>query len=306
MHFIGVLNRDGGTFRTMDMDAFAAHATSIFASHGHHLECRLVDGPNLISELSRAASDPDADGLLVGGGDGTVSAAAAICLRTGRALAVLPAGTMNLFARSLKVPLNLDAALEALAAGSVRRVDIATANGRPFVHQYAVGMHSRLVSIRNGLSYRSRVGKMVASARAMLEALSRPLEFEVEIQTRNGTETRRAMAISVSNNPIAEGHVPYADKIDLGVLGVYVVAPMPMGEVARLVASVMLGRWKSHPLVTASEVQQVTLRFARRKRSAQAVIDGELIPLQSKVELKVLAGALQVVAPLETPETIAA
>jgi len=306
VHFIGVLNRDGGTFRTMDLDAFAAHARAVFAAHGHDLDCRLVDGDVLIAELSRAASDPAADALLVGGGDGTISAAAAICLRTGRPLAVLPAGTMNLFARSLKVPLNLDSALEALAGGSVRRVDIATANGRPFVHQYAVGMHSRLVSIRNGLSYRSRVGKMVASTRAMFEALSRPLEFEVEIQTRNGSEKRRAMAIAVSNNPMAEGHVPYAEHVDLGVLGVYVVAPMPMREVARLVVSVMLGRWKSHPLVTEAEVRQLTLRFARRKKSAKAVVDGELIPLDSTVELKVLAGALQVVAPLATPITVAA
>lgn len=306
MHFIGVLNQDGGTFRTMDMEAFAAHATEVFARHGHTLECRVVGGGALHDELERAAADPAAEAILVGGGDGTISAAAGICVRAGRPLAVLPAGTMNLFARSLKVPLNLDAALEALAGGAVRRVDIGTANGRPFVHQYAVGMHSRLVSIRNGLSYRSRAGKMVASTRAMFEALSRPLKFDVEIQTRSGTELRQAMAIAVSNNPMTEGHVPYAEAVDLGVLGVYVVAPMPAGEVLRLVMSVLLGRWKSHPLVTVSEVRQITLRFRRRKRSASAVLDGELIPLESQVDLRVMAGALQVVAPVEAPADVSA
>jgi electron transport complex protein RnfE len=66
-------------------------------------------------------------------------------------LAILPAGTMNLFARAMKVPLVLEEALEAIADGEVGAVDIATANGRPFVHQFSVGIHARLVRIREKL-----------------------------------------------------------------------------------------------------------------------------------------------------------
>lgn len=299
MRFIAIFNRDGGTFRTMDLDGFATKAESLFSEHGHSLECRIVEGRDLIGALEAAASDPLADALLVGGGDGTISAAAATCLKAGRPLAVLPAGTMNLFARSLGLPLALDAALEALAGGTVRHVDIATANGRPFVHQYAVGMHSRLVTIRDGLPYRGRLGKMAASTRAMVEALSRPLRFEVEISTRAGTQLRQAMAIAVSNNPLNEGHVPYAEQVDRGVLGVYTVNPMPLLETVRLVVGVMMGRWKGHPRVSEQEVRQVTLRFKRRKKSAKAVIDGELIPLADQVDLRILPGALQVVVPAE-------
>jgi diacylglycerol kinase family enzyme len=302
MHFVGVLNKDGGTFRTMDLDAFAADATRIFAEAGQTLDCRVVEGRALIRELERAAGDPAADALLAGGGDGTVSAAAAICFRHRMPLAVLPAGTMNLFARSLKVPLNLDQALRALAHGELGQVDIATANGRPFVHQYSVGMHSRLVRIREGLTYHSRWGKMLASVRAVGATLSRPLVFDAEIRTPTGVENRRAMAISVSNNVLGEGHVPYAEDVDRGVLGVYVVKPMPAGEAARLVFSLMFGTWKHHPLVSERQVEQVTLSFPRRKKSAKAVIDGELIPLDKRVELKLHHGALQVVVPkLEAP-----
>src|SRR5579871_6300559 len=102
MRVIGVLNRDGGTFKTMDMAAFAKKAEAAFASAGHELEARVVAGRDLIAELKRAARD--AELLLAGGGDGTVSAAAAIGQANGVALAALPAGTMNLFARSLGIP----------------------------------------------------------------------------------------------------------------------------------------------------------------------------------------------------------
>lgn len=200
MHFIGVFNKDGGTFRTVDMAAFTANAVRVFGEAGHTIECRVVQGRELIRELERAARDPASDALLAGGGDGTVSAAAASCFRHKMPLAVLPAGTMNLFARSLKVPLNLEQALKAMASGEVERVDIATASGRPFVHQFSVGMHSRLVRIRNGLTYNSRLGKILASVRAASATLSRPLVFDAEIRTPNGIENRRATAISISNN----------------------------------------------------------------------------------------------------------
>jgi diacylglycerol kinase family enzyme len=221
-------------------------------------------------------------------------------------LGVLPAGTMNLFARSLKVPLNLEQALRAIAGGERDEVDIATANGRPFVHQYSVGMHSRLVRIREGLPYKSRWGKMLASLRAVGEALSRPLVFDAEIRTSTGIEHRRATAIIVSNNVLGEGHVPYAEHVDGGVLGVYVVKPMPPLAAAKLALSVLIGTWKRHPLVSEREVDEVVLSFPHPKSSAKAAIDGELVPLDRRVELKVHGGALQVVVPRQLEPATAA
>jgi len=307
MHFIAVFNRDGGTFRTTDMAAFTATTERIFGASGHSIECRVVAGAELIDALQRAATDRAADALLAGGGDGTISAAAGVCFAHRMTLGVIPAGTMNLFARSLKVPLNLEQALHAIAEGERTDVDIATANGRPFVHQYSVGMHSRLVRIREGLPYKSRWGKMLASVRAVTEALSRPLVFDVEIWTSGRIENRRATAIAVSNNVLGEGHVPYAEHIDRGVLGVYVVEPMPTTEAARLALSLLSGRWKHHPLVSERQVGQVILTFPHLKASAKAVIDGELVGLERRVELKVHHGALQVVVPrVETPVGAAA
>ncbi|MGV3490307.1 MAG: diacylglycerol/lipid kinase family protein [Devosia sp.] len=306
MHFIAILNKDGGTFRTTDMAAFVANAETIFTSAGHTIDCRVVEGSALEGELQRAAADPAADAILAGGGDGTISAAAAACFAANKALAVLPAGTMNLFARSLSVPLQLEAALRALAAGTPGTVDIATANGRPFVHQFSVGLHSRLVRIRNGLSYNSRWGKMLASLRAVALALSRPPVFDAVITTPGGSERRKATAIAVSNNVLGEGHVPYAETVDRGVLGVYVVAPMPSAELARLAFSLAFGSWKAHPLVSEKQVGEVKLTFPKRKASARAVIDGELIPLDRSIALSIHAGGLKVILPgVEKPVEVA-
>jgi len=296
VHIIAVLNRDGGTLRTMDLDAFCAGAVATFARHGHQLECQVVAGPDVEAALRKAASSKGVDAVLAGGGDGTISTAAGIAFETGMPLAVLPVGTMNLFARALKVPLVLDEALEAIAAGEIGAVDIATANDRPFVHQFGVGIHARLVRIRENMSYGSRTGKMLASLRAIAAAAINPPQFEAEFHTRKGIEKRRVSGIAVSNNPLGDGQI-YADRLDAGVLGVYVAAPVSTSELLKLAVDVFLGTWRTSPMVSEKEVDEVTLHFPKRKRGAHAVIDGELIKLDRSVTLKAHPGALRVVLP---------
>lgn len=300
MRFIGVLNRDGGTFRTLDLEAFVTRANASFEQAGHSFESRVVSGDELIDALRQAADD--ADVLLAGGGDGTISAAAAIAYRKGVPLAVLPAGTMNLFARSLGLPLDLDAAVEALAGGEIAGVDIATANGRPFVHQFSVGFHAKLVKLRETLSYNSRWGKMLASCRAFFGVITRPPNFSIEILTEHGLTRRRTSGVAVSNNPFGEGHVPHADALDAGVLGIYVAKPLSAGAALKLVLGVMTGRWSSLPELVQDEARLAVLRFPHRKSSALAVIDGELVALQPRIELAIHPGALKVLLPKAAAE----
>lgn len=296
MHIVAILNRDGGTLRTMDLDAFAAQAVEIFARHGHQLDCEIVAGKEVDSTLREATHTRGVDAILAGGGDGTISTAAAIAFEAGVPLGVLPAGTMNLFARALKVPLDLTAALEAIAAGQVSAVDIATANDRPFVHQFGVGIHARLVRIREGMSYGSRTGKMLASLRAITAAAINPPQFEAEFHTKKGVEHRHVSGIAVSNNPLGEGQI-HANRLDAGVLGVYVAAPLTTPDLVRLAVDVFLGTWRDSPMVSEKEVEDVTLRFPKRKRGAHAVIDGELIRLEDVVTIRMLPGALKVLMP---------
>src|SRR5690242_20366013 len=61
--------------------------------------------------------------LIVGGGDGTVAAAAAALAGTETLLGILPLGTLNHFARDLGIPTTLDEAAKLLAGRTERRVD---------------------------------------------------------------------------------------------------------------------------------------------------------------------------------------
>lgn len=295
MRVRALFNRDGGTLRTMDMELLCQRAREVFEAEGHQLECRIISGGKVAEELAAAAAAPDVDAIVAGGGDGTISTAAAIAFESGKPLGVLPAGTMNLFARALGMPPDIDSALVSIARGRVDHVDVATANGRPFVHQFGVGIHARLVRIRNGMAYGSRLGKMLASLRAILAAAANPPRFEVELRSEKGSVMRIASGIAVSNNPLDDGPVPVAASLNDGLLGVYVAASVTSGELLNLALDVMTGRWRANAVVSEVEVREVMLHFPKRKRGTHAVIDGELIDLERSVTLKVHPAALPVI-----------
>ncbi|MCQ1850069.1 diacylglycerol/lipid kinase family protein [Neorhizobium galegae] len=294
MNLFAVFNRDGGTFRTTDMDAYCARAVETFKAAGHEIECHVVSGKDVVSTMEKAASTRGVEGLIAGGGDGTISAAAGIAWKSGIALGVVPAGTMNLFARSLKLPLDIWQVLDALAQARPENIDIASANGKSFVHQFSAGMHARMVRYRNSMTFASRLGKIRASTRAAIGVMFNPPEFEVEYNAGGKVGHRRVSAISVSNNEFGRDPLMFADSLTGGHLGFYVADPLTPAGVVRLTFDIMRGRLKENAAVTAMTVTELELHFPRERHDIRCVIDGELLPMDRDVLLKIHAGELTV------------
>jgi diacylglycerol kinase family enzyme len=233
MRFVAVLNRDGGTLRTTDLDAFSKRIETALGDAGHEVAVRIVRGDEIVEALDKAARQRGVDVVMAGGGDGTISAAAAKLMGGKKALAVLPAGTMNLFARSIGVPLDLDGAVTAFAKAEVRPVDMALANGRPFIHQFSIGMHAKMVQLREKMDFGSRLGKMRASAKATFYTLKNPPSITARLRIGEAETKVKTTGIGVTNNLFGEGHLPYADHPDGGVLGIYVTAASERNELVR-------------------------------------------------------------------------
>lgn len=297
MRITAVLNPKSGSLRTDDPHRLGMRLESLFAEQGHDLDYLMPDGPDLIETLQGLAADPELDAIIACGGDGTASAAAGIAWEHGKAIGILPGGTMNLFARSLGIPLDVDLAAEALALGRPGTVDIATVNGRPFIHQLSVGLHPKTVKLRRAFSYNSRIGKMVASARAFLASIGKPPVFHVDITTKDGRWSGPLSALSVSNNPYGPGHLPYPDRLDSGLLGIYTAEPLDRRQSLQIAADMTLGSWDANPFLKRQLSPEAEISFPDLALSAKAVIDGELVPLERTLVFKLHAGALKVLMP---------
>lgn len=296
MEFHIILNRDGGTLRTLDLDAFCAQARSTLEQAGHQVTVDITNGSGITSALERAANG-SADVVMVGGGDGTISAAATALQNSEKALAVLPAGTMNLFARSLGIPLVLDLAVSAFAGGIVRSVDLGCANGEVFVHQFSVGLHAKLIKLRETANFRSRLGKIWASLRAGVYAFINPPKLKARLEVDGRVLDVTTAGIGITNNLFGEGHLPYTDTPDGGVLGVYVTRARRKRDLARFLLNMALGRWRTNAQVDIYTAQTVRLKLVSHHRRFGCAIDGELYPLEEETHLKILPGVLRVLTP---------
>ncbi|MBN9549451.1 MAG: diacylglycerol kinase family lipid kinase [Alphaproteobacteria bacterium] len=294
MRFAAILNRDGETLRTLDLDAFAGRIRETLEAAGHSVEIDVVAGRDIAAALEKAIAKRNVDVVLAGGGDGTISTAASLLMNKKKALAVLPAGTMNLFARGLGIPQTLEEALQSFADGEVMTVDMASANGRPFVHQFSVGMHARMVQLRRTMDFGSRFGKMQASVRAAWAAIKSPPALKV------------SLAIGISNNLFGEGHLPYADNPSGGVLGIYVSVARRRHHLAKLLLDILRGRLRQSAHVEVHESDKVVLKIHSRTRKFSAVLDGELVKLERETTIEIHPGALKVLVPSSSAQAKAA
>ncbi|WP_438749409.1 diacylglycerol/lipid kinase family protein [Pararhizobium sp. O133] len=299
MKIKAIFNRDGGTFRTTDMEAYGAKAEEIFRAAGHDIEIAVVNGSEMSGALQRTARRDDLDAMIAGGGDGTISSAAGVAWQNGIPLGVVPAGTMNLFARALKLPLDIWTVLDVLAGGRVVDGDIGSADGRAFVHQFSMGLHARMVRYRESYTFASRLGKIRASTRAAFGVMLNPPEFEIEFEVDGMREKREVSAISVSNNHFGPNALMYADDVTGGHLGFYTAPPLKPSGVAKLTFDILRGKFRESPLITEMSVTSVDLHFPRARHKINCVIDGELLPIGRDVALRIHPGELKLLVGAE-------
>jgi diacylglycerol kinase family enzyme len=291
-----VLHSGAGTLRDQDANAFAAKIAAIFTAHGHAVETTVAAGGDAVAAIRRIASARAVDAIVAGGGDGTISAAAAACADSGVALGVLPLGTMNLFARSLKIPLAVEPAAEALAGGRIAAADIARVNGRIFVHALTLGFHATLVEEREKTpTYRSRIEKMIGSARSWWLVIRQPRRLSLTIRTDHQTLERQTIGLVVTNNVFGAGHLPYADALDTGLLGIYVARGESPAEIVRITAEAAVGLVSKSPLIEHLTSQAVDIRPG--KRHIKATVDGELVRLAAPIRVESVPGGLKVLVP---------
>lgn len=294
-----IINRDGGTIRRLDPEAVRTTVSEALAAGGHDADVALLPAADIEAAIRRAVG-AGVGAVVVGGGDGTVSAAAGLLAGTDVALGVLPLGTMNLYARTLRMPLDVAAAAGAIAEGRVVEADVAAVGDRRFIHQLSIGLQPLMVRLREKRGETSgRVSKMLASALALRAAIRRPPVLDLRL-TEDGADRRLATAgLIVSNNPYGDGHLPYADEPATGLLGVYAVRSSRWTDLVQLIAAILWGTWRRDPNVSTRSARAVTIAAARAEgpSSLTATVDGELIRLPLPARVTKEPKALRVIVP---------
>ena len=132
-------------------DAFAGAREKLMAAGVELIDAKAVKNPKRMGTAVKSAIKK-APMVIVGGGDGSLSSAIDDFLGTDTVFALLPLGTANSFARTLGIPLDLDGAIEVIAGGEARRIDVGCINGNHFLNAAALGLAPKVAeSVPHGL-----------------------------------------------------------------------------------------------------------------------------------------------------------
>jgi diacylglycerol kinase family enzyme len=194
-----IINQGSGAVRTAKGEALAERVRQAFRAQGVDADIRTSAPEGLAAALERAVAE-GADALVAGGGDGTISRAAGAVVAAGMTLGVLPLGTLNHFARDAGIPLDLDSAVAAIAAGHFRKVDVADVNGRVFVNTSSVGLYPMMVDAREAQQKRLGRSKRVAMLVASLRALRHFSRKRLSIRIAGREATIETPLLFVGNN----------------------------------------------------------------------------------------------------------
>jgi diacylglycerol kinase (ATP) len=250
----------------------------------------------------RAAREAAADGVpavIALGGDGLVGSCAEGLVGSQTALAVVPAGNGNDFARSLGLhPRRPFLALECLREGRLRAVDAVRVEGPGWERHYVCVGGAGFDSEVN--AYANRLTRLRGAARyvvAVFRTLARfhPVEFTVRV---DGHERRLgAMMVAVANAPQYGGGMKVCPdaSLDDGLLDVCVVGAIPKRTFVAVFPRVFRGTHVAHPAVTMLRGQKVEVEAGR---PFDVYGDGERLgPLPAT--FIAVAGALDVAAPTQ-------
>jgi YegS/Rv2252/BmrU family lipid kinase len=121
-------------------DLFREAREKIEAAGVTLIAAHAVKDPSKLNETVRGAVGDGAPMVIVGGGDGSLSGTVDDVVGRDCVFALLPLGTANSFARTLGIPLDLDGAIDVIANGRRRRVDLGVIDGDYFANAASMGL----------------------------------------------------------------------------------------------------------------------------------------------------------------------
>jgi diacylglycerol kinase family enzyme len=276
-----------------------------FASCGARARVRLAREGAELAELARAAVSNGARAVVAGGGDGTVSAVASALVGTGKALGVLPLGTLNHFARDLRIPLEVSEAARNVCEGRAVLVDVGEVRGggeeaRVFVNNSGLGLYPHIVRRREKLQARESSGKWTAFVRAALAILRRYPFLNVRLSADGREIARRTPFVFVGNNEyeVEGARMGARERLDAGRLSLYVAHRTGRLGLLRLALRALFGRLRQAGEFDALSAEEIWVETPRPRRLYVAT-DGEVAVMTTPLHYRVRPKALRVIVPSE-------
>jgi len=289
-----LLNRHGGALAADPK--LAARVEDALTAAGLDIDLELLSGGEC-AVRAKAIAERGAKLVVVGGGDGTISAAASALAGTKTALGILPLGTLNHFARDLGIPTDLQEAAKLIASRKERRVDVAEMNGRIFINNSAIGLYPLMVRDREFQQEQLGRNKKLAMIVASLRTLVRFRHQRLTLTVNDEKARVDTPLLFVGNNDyrVDLGAPGQRDSVEDGRLSVFVMRKKTRAGFIAASVRALLNRARPDDMVQLEDVQR--LRVASSRGALAVSLDGEVVREAPPLDYKIRRKALRVIAP---------
>ncbi|MGK5442486.1 diacylglycerol/lipid kinase family protein [Micromonospora sp. URMC 105] len=243
---------------------------------------------------ARKALKKGAELVFVWGGDGMVQRCADALAGSDAAMAILPAGTANLFAANLGIPTDLAEAVRVGLHGRRRRLDLGRLNGEHFAVMAGAGFDGELIREADR-SLKSRLGRAAYLWTGLRHVRGELVRTRIRV---DGTDwfDGEASCVLFGNVGTITGGVPAFDdaRPDDGALEIGVCTADGAIDWARTLGRMAAGRSADSPFVRITRGRKVTVRFAVPRTYE---LDGGARGETTRLKVRVVPGALTVCCP---------
>ena len=249
--------------------------------------------------MAEAAAVEGADLVIVCGGDGTVREVCAELAGTGIPVGIVPAGTGNLLARNLDIPLYLRAAIDVALTGQDRAIDLVEVSGDGFddTHFMVMAGMGLDAAIMEGVNEetKKKVGWFAYVFSALRSLMHPPTRIDISIDGQEFTR-HRARTVVVGNVGYLQAGMPLLPdaRIDDGLLDVVILDPRRFLSWIPLAVRVLAKRQRLDDTINRMTGRLVTLRATA---DTPRQLDGDTIGPGRELRMRCVQGRLLVRVP---------
>jgi YegS/Rv2252/BmrU family lipid kinase len=232
--------------------------------------------------------------VFVWGGDGMVQRCVDVLAGSGVTMAIVPAGTANLFASNLGIPQDIAEAIEIGLRGRTRTLDVGKLNGERFAVMAGAGLDARMIQGADG-QLKDRFGRLAYIWTASKNLRTEPFEATIEVNDELWYEGTASCILLGNLGSLFGGIEAFDDASpEDGLLEVGVTNAEGLGQWARTVARTAVGSTAKSPFVQVTKAKKVT---ASLDRKVPYELDGGDRKKVKKLKARIDPGAIAVAVP---------
>lgn len=253
-----------------------------------------VEKSRMAPKAAKRCLKADADLILVWGGDGTVQRVVDTVAGSGVTLGIIPAGTANLLATNLGIPIDLEGALDVALHGGRRDLDVGVVNGERFTVMAGAGLDAVMIKEADG-KLKDRLGRIAYVYTGVRAAGRRATSVRIDVDGQRWFRGKAGCVLFGSMGTLTGGLVafPHADPTD-GQLEIGVVTAGTRIEWARVVGRLATRSAERSPLTRMTRGRKVDVRFTM---PTIYELDGGDRPRAKKLKVRVEPAAVRIAVP---------